>query len=125
MRALKSRAFSRWAAKEGLTDSLLWAAVEEMERGLVDADLGGHVYKKRIALEGRGKSSGARTLLIYRVAEIAVFVYGFAKRDRANISSAELAELKEVAKSLLGHSEGELDLLLETGELLEVRRDGR
>ena len=45
-----------------------------MERGLVDADLGGHVYKKRIALGSRGKSSGARTLIVYRVAEIAFFV---------------------------------------------------
>jgi hypothetical protein len=34
-----------------------------MEQGLIDADLGGGLFKKRIALPGRGKSGGARTLI--------------------------------------------------------------
>ena len=32
--------------------------VKVMERGLIDADLGGHVVKKRVAIGGRGKSGG-------------------------------------------------------------------
>lgn len=65
-----------------------------MECGLVDADLGGHIFKKRVALEGRGKRGSVRTLLAYKVADKAFFVYGFAKNTRANISDRELKALK-------------------------------
>jgi hypothetical protein len=41
MRIVKNKVFSKWAAKEGLNDSALWNAVNEMERGLIDSDLGG------------------------------------------------------------------------------------
>ena len=125
MRAFKSRLFNRWAAKVGLTDAMLWAALEEMERGLVDADLGGHVYKKRIALGGRGKSGGARTLIVYRAAEIAFFVDGFTKAERDNIGPDELEVLRATARDLLGYSEQGLRTLIETGKYLEVKRDGR
>ncbi|MEH6443095.1 MAG: type II toxin-antitoxin system RelE/ParE family toxin [Oceanospirillaceae bacterium] len=29
--------------------------VEDMERGLIDANQGGHVFKKRVGLAGKGK----------------------------------------------------------------------
>lgn len=48
MRIYKTKLFNRWAEKEGLADVALGTAVEELARGLIDADLGGHVYKKRI-----------------------------------------------------------------------------
>ena len=65
MRILKTRMFDRWANSEGLTDQVLAGAVSEMEQGLVDATLGGHVYKKRVALPGHGKRGGSRTLIAY------------------------------------------------------------
>jgi len=37
-----------------------------MRRGLIDADLGGHLVKKRVPLPGRGKSGGARTIVAFR-----------------------------------------------------------
>jgi hypothetical protein len=40
MRIFKNKAFNKWAEKEGLSDDALWTAVDEMERGLIDADLG-------------------------------------------------------------------------------------
>ena len=46
-----------------IADDVLCAAVEEMASGLVDADLGGHVYKKRVPVPGRGKRGGARTII--------------------------------------------------------------
>ena len=58
--AYKNKEFSKWAKKEGLSDALLLAALDEMEHGLVEADLGGNVFKKRVSL-GQGKSCGART----------------------------------------------------------------
>lgn len=56
MRIFKNKALSKWAAKEGVADTALKEAVAEIERGLVDADLGGHVFKKRVAVGSRGKS---------------------------------------------------------------------
>ena len=60
---LKTRYFAKWMSKTELNDSALCKAVSEMERGLIDADLGGGVVKKRVALPGRGKSGSTRTLL--------------------------------------------------------------
>ncbi|NCW39895.1 MAG: hypothetical protein EBV79_06665 [Betaproteobacteria bacterium] len=58
-RVFKTRHFSRWMRKTGLTDSSLCTAVLEMAQGLIDADLGGGVFKKRVGLAGRGKRGGA------------------------------------------------------------------
>lgn len=124
MRVFKNKMFSKWAAKEGLDDAAMLAAVAEMERGLVDADLGGHVVKKRVAVGGRGKSGGVRTLLAYRVGNKAFFVYGFAKNSRANISADELKALKHLAKELLGYGEKALAEAIKHGALIEVKNDG-
>lgn len=59
----KTRTFARWSRKAGLPDRTLCAAVAEIAAGLVDADLGGNVYKKRVPVPGRGKSGGARVLV--------------------------------------------------------------
>lgn len=124
MRIFKNRIFSKWATKEGLDDDALRAAVDEMERGLIDADLGGNVVKKRVAVGGRGKSSGVRTLLAYRVGNKAFFVFGFAKNARANISADELKALKVLAKELLGYSDNALTAAIKHGVLIEVENDG-
>ena len=124
MRILKNKAFNKWAAKEGLSDHALRVAVDEIARGLIDADLGGHVVKKRVAVGGRGKSGGARTLLAYKVNDKAFFVYGFAKNARANISIDELKALKHLAKELLNYSDKGLTEAIEYGELIEVNNDG-
>lgn len=124
MRVFKNKAFNKWAAKEGLSDDVLLAAVDEMARGLVDADLGGHVVKKRVALAGRGKSGGVRTLLAYKVGNKAFFVYGFAKNVRANIKDEELKTLKRYARELLSYSDKLLTEAIKYGELIEVENDG-
>ena len=53
----------RWKEKHGLSDQALVKAVAEMEQGLIDADLGGSVLKKRVALPGRGKRGGVRVIV--------------------------------------------------------------
>lgn len=123
MRIFKTRQFDKWADKEGLTDPALKAAVAEMENGLIDADLGGHVVKKRVALPGRGKSGGARTLLAYRSGKRAFFLYGFAKNERDNIDDKELKALKQLAVVLLGLGSTELAHALTEGKLIEVNND--
>lgn len=122
MRVFKNKAFAKWAHKEGLSDRTLLAAVAEMEQGLIDADLGGGVYKKRVAT-AKGKSSGGRTLLAYRFADKAFFVYGFAKNAKANITATELKALRILANDLLNYSDTEINRLLDAGALFEINAD--
>jgi len=107
MRIFKNKAFTKWAAKEGIGDDTLRIAVDEMEQGLIDAELGGHVVKKRVA-----------------VGDKAFFVYGFAKNARANISTDELKVLKHLAKELLSYSNKSLIEAMKHGVLNEVYNDG-
>ncbi len=120
MRIYKTKWFHRWAAREGLTSAALRMAAVELERGLADA-LGGHVYKKRVGLPGRGKRGGARTLIAFRYGQAAFFMYGYPKNERANISNEELKALRKFANKLLGYAEHELAKVIRDGELIEVK----
>lgn len=122
MRIFKTKWFHKWAAKEGLSDSALTAAVDEMEEGLVDADLGGHVFKKRASIEGQGKSGGLRTLLAFKVKDKAFFMFGFAKSKRANIDDKALKALKLMAANLLGYDGKALKKAIKAKELIEIER---
>ncbi len=77
----RTRTFTRWMGKAGLTDDDLCQAVTEMVAGLIDADLGGHVVKKRVALAGRGKRGGARTIVATNLADRWFFLFGFGKTN--------------------------------------------
>ena len=122
-RILKTRTFNRWLRKTLLTDAALLKAIDEMEQGLVDADLGGNIYKKRGALPGRGKSGSTRTLIATNRQNRWFFMFGFEKNDKENITQAELAYLQEVAQIFLGYSNDELKLAIDKGEFLEVYYD--
>ncbi len=123
MRVFKIKAFHRWAARDRLTDAALTAAAQEMAKGLIDADLGGHVVKKRAALPGRGKSGGVRTLVAFKRGDKAFFMYGFAKSARANIKDNELKALRLMAAQLLGYSNAGLAKALRAGELIEIEAE--
>jgi len=55
---LGARGFARVATRERLQDAELCRAAEAMERGLIDADLGGGVVKQRLPRPGQGESGG-------------------------------------------------------------------
>lgn len=117
----RTRTFTRWMQKAGLTDEALRQAVAEMALGLIDADLGAHVVKKRVALPGGGKQGGARTIVATRFAGSWFFLYGFGKAEQTNISRKELKILQEVAKTFLAFNSEQLRLALEAGEIVKVR----
>jgi hypothetical protein len=119
-RTLKRKDFARWQASENLPDATLCKAVQEMESGLIDADLGGFLYKKRVARLGGGKSGGYRTLLSARIGSRYVFLYGFPKRDKANITPDEKKALQFAGKVFLQLSAEALAKALQSGVLLEV-----
>lgn len=123
MRVFTIKWFSRWARKEGITDAMLCAVIADMQVGNTGDELGGYVFKKRLAKPGEGKRGGWRVLIAFRIKDKAFFVYGFAKNDRDNIGKQELKALKEYAKTLLGYSSDQLKTALEAGELNEVNCD--
>lgn len=90
-----------------------------MRLGLVDADPGGCVFNKRVALPGRCKSGSVRTLLAFEQRYHVFFVCGFAKSDRANIPDAELKALRRLAEELLGYGDTQIDKALGARELIE------
>ncbi len=124
MQVFKTKWFQKWAAKEGLGDEALLSAINEMANGLIDADLGGHVVKKRVALPGRGKRGSLRTLVAFKLEDKVFFIYGFAKNERANINQKELKALKLLAEQLLSYTPAALAKAAKAGELIEVVNDG-
>lgn len=119
----KTKAFARFARKEGLDDKMLAAAIADIERGLIDADLGGGLIKQRVARSGRGKRGGFRTLIAYRVGKRALFLFGFAKNDQANIGPEDERDLKDYGAMLLALDDAGIDLMIENGELREISYD--
>ena len=117
---IKTKKFDRWARKAALSDELLCQAVEEMLNGLVDANLGGGVFKKRVALPGRGKSGSVRTLLATNRNDRWFFLFGFEKNDRSNISKTELAALQSLADDLLSLQKLQILAAIEDGAFVEV-----
>jgi len=119
-RVFETRHFARWMRKSALTDEALCAAIDEMRQGLIDADLGGGIVKKRVALPGRGKRGGARTLVATRKADRWFYVFGFEKNERATVSAAELEALQILAEELLSRTDKDLDALMQTDKLIEM-----
>lgn len=120
MIVLKREDFARWQAGERLSDAVLCEAIRQMECGLIDADLGGFLYKLRVARPGSGKRGGYRTLLSARIGSSYVFLHGFPKSDKANVTSDEIKALQFAGKVFLGLTAPAMSKALQAGVLLEV-----
>jgi hypothetical protein len=120
VRIFRNKSFTRFAKKAGLDDATLRSAVDDAERGLIDAKLGGGVIKQRIARSGKGKSGGFRTVILYKAHALAFFVHGFAKKDQDNIEDDELAALKLLASQMLSYDDQAIARAVESGTLIEV-----
>lgn len=120
MTVYKTRNFTRWALKVGLSDNTLIKAFQEMQVGLFDANLGGGIIKKRVALPGRGKRGSTRTLLVTNLEDRWIYVFGFEKNDRDNISAKELEALRILAGDLLRLSTKQIGDAIKNGSLVEV-----
>ncbi|WP_262985859.1 type II toxin-antitoxin system RelE/ParE family toxin [Nostoc sp. 'Peltigera membranacea cyanobiont' 232] len=91
-----------------------------MAAGLYDADLGGGLFKKRIAKPGKGKSGGFRTLVATNNEDRWFFIFGFSKNERSNIDSYEEEALKMLSKQLLAYTPEELEQAKNSNALIEV-----
>lgn len=123
MRIFKTKVFARFARNQRIRDRDLCEVVERTGEGLIDADLGGGVIKQRLARPGQGRSGGFRVLFAFRPQHRAVFIYGFAKNERANIDDKELKTLREIAAAWLAASPQNIEREVADGRLQEVQDD--
>src|ERR1035437_2654820 len=119
-RVFKTKTFDRWA-KKLLSDKVLCGAAREIEQGLYEADLGGGICKKRVAIPGMGKSGGTRTLVAKQHAAAIFFLLG---REKAapgtDFSDAAVEAAKLIGASLQSQPLSKLDELTETGVLKDI-----
>lgn len=108
MRIFKTKWFTKFAKKQGISDATLLQVIQDIEDGRIDADLGDGVIKQRIARSGQGKSSGYRSIILYQKGDKAFFVYGFAKNEQANIAEHEERAFKDLAITFFNYSDGQL-----------------
>lgn len=123
MRLFKNAWFSRFARKENIAADALRDAVARAEQGQIDADLGGSVIKQRIARPGGGKSRGYRSIVLYRKAGKAFFVFGFPKNAQDSLREDEEAQFKKMARHVLSLTDAQLQQLIDQGQLEEVFPD--
>ena len=112
--------FARWAKGQGISVATLRNAVQEMQDGLIDAHLGSGVVKKRVSRQGRGKSGGYRTILATNYGGLWIFMFGFEKNERDNITTRELKVLKELAEYWLSLTTDEFEKALKDKRLKKV-----
>ena len=120
MRVFVVKAFGRFQRREKMSDAMLCAAVDSAAKGLIDAELGGELIKQRVARPGQGKRGGYRVLLAFRCGERAVFLFGFGKNERANITPRELADLKLYGARWLDLDDERIERAVADDDLREV-----
>lgn len=116
LRVFAFKAFVRFARRFRISD-------EELRKVLLmpwDADLGGGLYKYRIARPGEGARGGGRALVALKVGQRAVLMFGFEKKDMGNIKLNELKEYRDLAKIYLSFSEPEMTDLVKKQVLIEL-----
>lgn len=119
-RVFKTKTFDRWARKV-VSDLLLCQAASEIERGLFEADLGGGVCKKRVAVPGRGKSGSTRTLVAKKHKEAIFFLAGREKsQPGSDFSDKEVEASKIIASGLQAADAQKIDELLAAEILKEI-----
>ncbi len=120
MRVYQTKEFARFARKERLSIKALLQAAADVAQGQFNADLGGGVFKQRVARSGAGKSGGYRSILFFKSGRHTFFAYGFAKSERANVSAKELKALRKLADELLGYSAVKIAAAEAKGALIEL-----
>jgi hypothetical protein len=120
VRIFQNHTFAQFVRKSRIPLVAICKAARELSSGLIHANLGGGVFKQRIARAGEGKSGGFRTIIFFREGQRTFFILGFAKNDKDNLASDELVALKEFAKELLNYDDTQVNLALSKGAFTEI-----
>lgn len=115
--------------KERLPDSALCQTAREVLAGTLgagEADLGGGLFKKRVARSGGGKSGGLRMIVAYRQprTERVLFTYAFAKNAASTLTPQGHEALVKVAVVFLATNDERVATLLASGDVTEVKCNG-
>jgi hypothetical protein len=115
-RLFKAKGFAILAGKAWIGDEELRDAFVEMLNGQA-VNLRGGVWKKRL------NANRHRSLVLAKGGRYWVYQVLFAKQDRSNISSAELSELRMLAKTYAGLTDVQVQRLLDTKEFVEISHE--
>ena len=119
-RVFKTKTFDRWARKV-VSDDLLCQAAREIEQGQYEADLGGGLCKKRVAVPGQGKSGSTRTLVAKKHNAAIFFLAGREKNaPGSDFSAKEVDAAKIIAHALESADAKKLNELVTTEILKEI-----
>lgn len=117
-RVFKTAWFSKVAKKAHIPDADLCAVISQVMQGQAD-DLGGGVFKKRL------NDNMHRSIILAKGGRHWVYAYLFAKKDRDNIESDELADFRVLAKAYADLSEAQIEHLLRDKDLMEICHDSQ
>ena len=120
MKKLSTKWFKKWSKKVKLTNGDLLKVIDDLDDGASTTDLGSHLFKVRVSREHCGKSSGFRTIIIYQENEKVIFLYGFGKNEKQNISKAELQYFKKLGNDLLALNSEQLEDVIGQKILFEL-----
>ncbi|MBF0203327.1 MAG: type II toxin-antitoxin system RelE/ParE family toxin [Desulfamplus sp.] len=120
MKKYKTRWFRKWSYKKSISDQTLLDGIKSFESGIGNISLGSGLYKLRLAGQGKGKSGGYRTFLVYKKDHVAIYIYGFNKNERENISDRESQLYRRLAETFLNLSIVDFEIAVAKGELIEL-----
>ena len=109
MKRLSTKWFQKWSKKAKLNKQNLLDAISDLGDGLSTADLGSNLFKVRVKREHSGKSSGFRTIILFKADDRAIFLFGFGKNEKENIDKNELQYFKKLGKDLLSLDSKQLE----------------
>jgi hypothetical protein len=114
---------------ERLPDAILCRAARGVVAGVLgagEADLGGGLFKKRLARPGSGKSGGYRVIIAYRPARTqrVLFAYAFAKNAAATLTQQGQEALTKAAAAFLAADDQHIAVLLASDDVREIECDG-
>ena len=112
MKRLSTKWFQKWSKKAKLNKQNLLDAISDLEEGLSTADLGSNLFKVRVKREHSGKSSGFRTIILFKADDRAIFLFGFGKNEKENIDKNELQYFKKLGKDLLSLNSKQLEMAI-------------
>ena len=104
--------FKKWSTKVNLNRKDLLETITNLESGLSTVDLGRNLFKVRVRRQHSGKSSGFRTIIVYKSEDRAIFLYGLGKNEKDNLDKSELHKLKKLGSDLLSLNTEQIELAI-------------
>ena len=111
---------TKWSKKAKLSNQNLLNAINALEAGLSTSNLGHHLFKVRVKREHSGKSSGFRTIILFKADDRAIFIFGFGKNEKENIDKNELQYFKKLGDDLLSLNSKQLEKTISKKVLFDL-----